>query len=79
MQRWAVVDVDYPTVTAVQKNVLAKEDETRLLIIHVDSIEGVSELKRLNSIYPRYPILALVDVNRDPTLVMKCMRAGRSR
>ena len=79
LQRWAVIDVDYPTVSAVQKNVLEKEGETRLLIIHVGSAEDVLELKRLNGIYPRFPILAVVDASGDPTLVMKSMRTGHSR
>jgi pilus assembly protein CpaE len=76
LHRWAVVDVDYPTVTAVQKNVLEKKDETRLLIIHISSTDDVLELKRLNGIFPRYPILAVVDATSDPALVMKSMRAG---
>jgi pilus assembly protein CpaE len=76
LRRWALVDVDYPSVTALQKNVLAKEGETRLLILHVASAGDVSELKRLNLTYPRFPILAVVDATSDPTLVMKSLRAG---
>jgi pilus assembly protein CpaE len=76
LRRWAIIDVDYPSVTAIQKNVLAKEGETRLLIIHIRSANDLSDLKRLNSSYPRYPILAVVDATSDPTLVVKIMRAG---
>jgi Flp pilus assembly CpaE family ATPase len=76
LQRWAVIDDDYPNVTALQKKVLMKEGETRLIVIHINSANDISELKRLNSLYPRYPILAVVDASSDSTLVMKCMRAG---
>jgi len=76
LQRWAVIDVDYPSVTAIQKNVLQKEGETRLLIIYIRSADDLPELKRLNSIYPRYPILVVFDATSDPTLVVKIMRAG---
>jgi pilus assembly protein CpaE len=76
LKRWAVIDVDYPTVIAIQKNVFMKEGETRLLVIYISSTGDVAELKRLNDFYPRYPILAVVDATSDPTLVMKCMRAG---
>ncbi|HEX4145109.1 MAG TPA: cellulose synthase operon protein YhjQ/BcsQ [Pirellulales bacterium] len=76
LHRWAVVDIDYPTVMAVQNCVLEKEGETRLFIIHVDSADDVSELKRLSGLFPRYPILAVVDATTDPTLVTKSMRAG---
>lgn len=76
LHRWAVVDADYPNVIAVQKAVLMKEGETRLFVVYVSSVDDVSELKRLNVTYPRYLILALVDAINDPSLVMKCMRAG---
>jgi pilus assembly protein CpaE len=76
LQHWAVIDVNYPNVTAVQKNVLPKEGETRLLIIYIRSADDLLELKRLNSIFPRYPILVVFDATSDPTLVVKIMRAG---
>ena len=76
LQRWAIVDRDYPSVTAMQNNLFLIEGETRLFIIYVDSAEAVSELKRLNDIHPRSPILAVVDASGDPTLVVKSMRAG---
>jgi pilus assembly protein CpaE len=76
LQRWAVIDVEYPNVTAVQKNVLWKEGETRLLVICIRSADDLPELKRLNTLYPRYPILAVFDATSDPSLVVKIMRAG---
>jgi pilus assembly protein CpaE len=76
LRRWAIMDADYPNVTAILKNVLMKEGETRLFIVFVDSAGAVADLKRLNAMYPRYPILAVVDGTNDPTLVVKSMRAG---
>lgn len=76
LQRWATLDGDYPSVSAIQKNVLMTEGEIRLFIIYMSSADDVSELKRLNMSYSHSPILAVVDATSDPTLVMKCMRAG---
>ncbi|MEX1223953.1 MAG: hypothetical protein WEA31_05335 [Pirellulales bacterium] len=76
LQRWAIVDASYPTVTAVLSNVLILNDETRLFVMYIGSPYDVTELKRLSSHYPGYPILAVVDMTCDPELVMSSMRAG---
>jgi pilus assembly protein CpaE len=76
LQRWGVVDNEYPSVATIQNAVLMKEGETRLLIMYVSDARDVPELKRLNSTYPRYAILAVLDADSDRALVMQCIRAG---
>ena len=74
--RWGLIDVDYPTVSAVQHRVLLKEGETRLFVMYIRSADDLPDLKRLNSSYPRYPILVVFDASSDATLVVRIMRAG---
>lgn len=76
LQRWAVIDDDFPSVAAIQNSVLMKEGETRLLIMYVSGARDLPELKRLNSTYPRYAILAVLDAGSESSLMMQCMRAG---
>lgn len=76
LQRWAVIDVDYPTIAAFQKNVFMKDGETRLLIIYIREVDDIDKLKRVSLNFPRYPILAVFDSTSDATLVVKIMRAG---
>lgn len=76
LQHWAIVDVAYPTVTAVRQNVLIINDETRLFVMHIGSAYDVTELKRLNAHYPHCPILAVVDMSCDSELVLTSIRAG---
>jgi pilus assembly protein CpaE len=76
LEHWAIIEGSFPNVLAVQKNVLETEGDMRMFVMHVASAEDVAELKRLNTSFPRYPILAIVDATADQTLVLKSMRAG---
>jgi Flp pilus assembly CpaE family ATPase len=76
LQRWAIVDASYPTVTVVRKNVLVFNDETRLFVMHIGSAYDVTELKRLSGHYPHCAILAIVDMSCDAEIVLMSLRAG---
>jgi pilus assembly protein CpaE len=76
LQRWAVMDEDLASMKDFQSKVLQKEGETRLLVVSVGNAHDVAALKRLNTSYPCYPILAVVDSTEDSSLVTKCLRAG---
>jgi pilus assembly protein CpaE len=76
LQRWAVMDADFASMKDFQSKVLQREGETRLLVVFVGDADDVAALKQLNTSYPRYPILAVVDATEDSSLVTKCLRAG---
>lgn len=77
--KWAILDEELPHAWALFKQVLNVEGETRLLLVHIHSVEDLPALKRIIATYPRYSILVVLDVHNDPTLVVKCMRAGAAQ
>jgi pilus assembly protein CpaE len=77
--KWAILDEEFPHPWAMFKSVLNVEGETRLLVVHIRSAEDLPALRRTISTYPKYSILVVLDVHNDPTLVVKCMRAGAAQ
>ncbi|HTQ39672.1 MAG TPA: hypothetical protein VMJ32_11635 [Pirellulales bacterium] len=79
LHRWAIIDVDYPSMAAAIQQALVTESEPRLFVVNIDSADAVQELKRLSGSFAGCPIVAIVDTAIDSTLVVRCMRAGATQ
>lgn len=65
-----------PNVEDVIEYLRTTELQTRLFIIYVRKPEGLTELERLSSTFPEWPILALVETEYDRSLLVSAQRAG---
>jgi pilus assembly protein CpaE len=75
----ANLDGQFADVEAVAAALRESHTVTRLFIIHVpDSLE-LPRLRQLVGVFPGQPVMALVDVSNDPTLLLGAMRAGASQ
>ncbi len=61
------------------EHLLPQRDEQRLLITQPRSAEDVQQMARLNEFFSGQPMLALVDPNDDPSLMVRAMRAGAAQ
>ena len=64
--------------TALRQIELGASD-TCLLIVQIDSVDELSELKRLSGTFVGWPIMVLTDNYQDSNLVLKVVRMGASQ
>jgi pilus assembly protein CpaE len=72
----ATIDAEFGDLPSAIKGLESTKDKSCLFIVHVGSDLELAQLKRFSSAFVGRPIIALVDANKDPAMVVKVMRAG---
>lgn len=75
----ANIEGTFADIPSVIEGVRLPQDEMRLFIVHVGSPEDLGQLKRLPSVFPGRPLLALVDAGKDASMVLSANRSGASQ
>ena len=72
----ATIEGEFIDLPSAVHGLSADADIPRLFVVQVGSNAALLQLKRLSSSFIGSPIIALVDTNKDSSLVVKAMRAG---
>ncbi len=72
----AIIEDEFPDLPSALKTLESRKDDARMFVVHIGSDLELAQLKRLNSVFRGCPIIALVDAERDASMVVKAMRAG---
>jgi pilus assembly protein CpaE len=73
------IEAEHSDVRSCLTYVLANPVDKRLLIFQLKSAAEIVQLERLNESIVGQPILALVDLANDPSLMIRAMRAGAAQ
>jgi pilus assembly protein CpaE len=75
----AKVECELPTFREAMLHVTQSGSEVRLFIVQLKNADELKALERLNEAFLGQPILTLVDLEREPTLLVRAMRAGAAQ
>ncbi len=75
----AIVDAEFVDLSEALNSLEADPDESRLFIIQVGTNTELGHLKRLSSTFVGHPVIALVDADKDSSMVVGAMRAGATQ
>jgi pilus assembly protein CpaE len=73
------IEGEYVDVGNCLAKVLANPSDRRLFVVHPQSQTEISQVEWLNESLVGQPILALVDPARDPSMMVRAMRAGAAQ
>jgi pilus assembly protein CpaE len=72
----ATIEAEFDDLPSALHGVDPTANESRMFIVQVGSVAELSQLKRISGTFVGRPILALVDADKDASMVVKAMRAG---
>ena len=72
----ATIEGEYIDLPSAVHGLAASSETPRLFVVQVGSNAALLQLKRLSSTFVGRPIIALVDTDKDASMVVKAMRAG---
>jgi pilus assembly protein CpaE len=72
----ATIDAEFSDLPSALNELGTNTDKSRLFIVYVDSGDELTQLKRLSSTFVGRPIIALVNPDKDGSMILKAMRAG---
>jgi pilus assembly protein CpaE len=77
----AVTEAEFSQAAEAIDNYRWAQDEGRLLVVHIRSLQEVEDVQRLKRTFPAWPILALIDAPRGQAfeLALLANRAGASQ
>jgi pilus assembly protein CpaE len=75
----ATIQAEFLDAGSVVDSFRLLDDEMCLFIVHLESERDLTWMRRLSGTFVGRPILAIVDVGADPSLVLKVMRAGAAQ
>src|SRR5215831_3940368 len=75
----ATVETECHDVRSGLPNLRASRAQIRLIIVYVAGAEQVNEVRKLSSLLPGWPILALVELTEDADNLLRANRAGAAQ
>jgi pilus assembly protein CpaE len=79
LRRWGTLDAEYPDTARALNTIWMTENEIRLFMLQVVSEDELEDLKRIAAKFPGRPILAIVELTDDSTMLLKALRAGATQ
>ncbi len=72
----ATIEAEFADLPSALHGIDSISNESRMIIVQVGSVPELAQLKRISGAFAGRPILALVDADKDASMVVKAMRAG---